>query len=235
MALKTKTDYYGLSSSGWEVSDTSENRSVGYVAEAQGPDGFLVAVDADGEIVAPEVNYVATSDATLNSVVLGSVKTILGKKVALGGITINTSAGAAPTMTATGSQIEDNGSAHCTCTLGGISVDSLYHAQDFGLFSVSNGQLTQSTLTINGDIATTTVDGVIKSSDLVGGSIEVTGTIVGVTDAGAIATPTVSISTPSGNVLSGVMTQPVSETNPNGDFPSYSFTAKWSLKADSGS
>ena len=235
MALKTKTDYYGLSSSGWEVSDTSENRSVGYVAEAQGPDGFLVAVDADGEIVAPEVNYVATSDATLNSVVLGSVKTILGKKVALGGITINTSAGAAPTMTATGSQIEDNGSAHCTCTLGGISVDSLYHAQDFGLFSVSNGQLTQSTLTINGDIATTTVDGVIKSSDLVGGSIEVTGTIVGVTDAGAIATPTVTISTPSGNVLSGVMTQPVSETNPNGDFPSYSFTARWALKADTGS
>lgn len=103
MALKTKTDYYGLSSSGWEVSDTSENRSVGYVAEAQGPDGFLVALDVDGEIVAPEVNYVATSDATLTSVVLGSVKTILGKKVALGGITINTSAGAAPTMTATGS------------------------------------------------------------------------------------------------------------------------------------
>ena len=103
MALKTKIDYYGLSSSGWEVSDTSENRAVGYVAEAQGPDGFLVAIDANGEIVAPEVNYVATSTATLNSVVLGSVKTILGKKVALGGITINTSAGAAPTMTATGS------------------------------------------------------------------------------------------------------------------------------------
>ena len=235
MALKTKTDYYGLATSGWEVSDTSENRSVGYVAEAQGPDGFLVAVDADGEIVAPEVNYVATSDATLNSVVLGSVKTVLGKKVALGGITINTSAGAAPTMTATGSQIEDNGSAHCTCTLGGISVDSLYHAQDFGLFSVSNGQLTQSTLTINGDIATTTVDGVIKSSDLVGGSIEVTGTIVGVTDAGVIATPTVTISAPSGNVLSGVMTQPVSETNPNGDFPQFSFTARWALRADSNS
>lgn len=232
MALKTKTDYYGLASSGWEVSDTSENREVGYTAEAQGPDGFLVAIDADGEIVAPEVNYVATSNATLASVVLGSVKTILGKTVALGGITINTSAGAAPTMTATGSQIEDGGSAHCTCTLGGISVSSLYHAQDFGLFTVSNGQLTQSTLTITGDVATTRVDGVIKSSDLVGGSIEVTGTIVGVTDAGVISTPTVTINTPSGNVLSGVLTQPVSETNPNGEFPTYSFTARWALQAD---
>jgi predicted transcriptional regulator len=136
-------------------------------------------------------------------------------------------------MTASGSQIEDGGTAHCTCTLGSISVEGLYHAQDFGLFTVSNGQLTQSTLTINGNIATTTVDGVIKSSDLVGGSITVTGTILGVTDAGAIATPTVTLSTPSGNVLEGVMTQPLSETNPNGDFPSYSFTAEWPLKADS--
>lgn len=73
----------------------------------------------------------------------------------------------------------------------------------------------------------------IKSSDLVGGSIEVNGTIVGVTDAGVIATPTVTLGTPSGNVLSGVMTQPVSETNANGEFPTYSFTARWALKADS--
>lgn len=50
MALKTKVDYYGLSSSGWEVSDTSENRAAGYIAEAQGPDGFLVAVDTNGDI-----------------------------------------------------------------------------------------------------------------------------------------------------------------------------------------
>jgi len=235
MALLAKTDYYGLSASGWTVSDTSENRSVGYNAEAQGPDGFVCAVDAGGELVAPQVNYVATQSASLGSVVLGSVKTILGKKVALGGITVNTSAGSAPTATATGSQIEDNGTAHCTCTLTGISVSPLYHAQDFGLFTVSNGQLTQSTLTINGDIATTTVDGVIKSSDLVGGSVEVTGTIVGVSDAGAISTPTVALQAPSGNVLSGVMTQPVSQTNPNGDFPTYSFTARWPLKADAGS
>jgi len=76
------------------------------------------------------------------------------------------------------------------------------------------------------------VDGVIKSSDLVGGSIEVTGTIIGVSDAGVISTPTVTLGTPGGNVLSGVMTQPLTETNPNGDFPSYTFTARWPLKAD---
>ena len=53
MSLKTKTDFYQLSANGWEVSDTSANRAIGYTAEAQGPDGFVVAIDAGGEIVAP--------------------------------------------------------------------------------------------------------------------------------------------------------------------------------------
>ena len=128
MALKTKTDYYGLASAGWEVTDTSENRSVGYTAEAQGPDGFLVAVDVGGNIAAPQVDYVATANATLTGVVLGSVQTALSGKIALGSVSITTAAGQAPTMTATGSQIEDNGTAGCTCTLGSISVDHLFHA-----------------------------------------------------------------------------------------------------------
>lgn len=100
--LKSKTDYFNLGTSGWEVSDTSENRSVGYTAEAQGPDGFLVAIDVGGDITAPSVDYIATSNATLSGVVLGSVSTVLGGKVALGSVSITTSAGAAPTMTATG-------------------------------------------------------------------------------------------------------------------------------------
>ena len=232
MALLTKVDYYNLGGSGWEVSDTSENRAVGYTAEAQGPDGFIVAVDAGGENVAPQVNYVATADATLSGVKLGDVQTILTKKVALGGITITTQAGEAPTMTATGSQIEDNGTAHCTCTLGSISVSGLFHAQDFGLFTITNGQLTSSTLAIEGNINTAMVDGVIKSSDLVGGKITISGEVVGVSDAGAISTPTLTVGTPSGNVGTGTITQPLSQTNPNGDFPTYSFTVEFPLKAD---
>ena len=233
MALKTKQDYYGLATAGWEVSDTAENKSVGYTAEAQGPDGFLVAVDVGGEIAAPSVDYIATADATLSGVVLGSVTAITGLgSVALGSVSITTAAGQAPTMTATGSSIEANGTAGCTCTLGSITIDHLFHAQTFGLFTVTGGQLTQSTLTATGEIATAMIDGVIKSSDLVGGSIEVTGTIIGVSDAGAISTPTITLSTPSGNVLAGVITQPLTESNPNGDFPTYTFTCRWPLKAD---
>lgn len=100
------------------------------------------------------------------------------------------------------------------------------------MFTVANGQLTDSTLTIEGNIGTADVDGVIKASDLVGAAIRVSGTIVGVSDAGAIATPTVTINTPSGNVLPGVMTQPLTQTNPNGDFPTYEFEITFGLKAD---
>ena len=108
----------------------------------------------------------------------------------------------------------------------------MYHAQDFGLFTVSNGQLQSSTLTYSGDVGTAMVDGVIKSSDLIGASIQVNGTIVGVSDNGQIATPTVSLTTPTGNVLSGIMTQPLTQTNANGQYPTYQFTAQWGVKAD---
>ena len=232
MALKTKTDYFGLASKGFEVTDTAENRAAGYVAEARGPDNFLVAADSGGEIVAPSCDYVVTGTATLGSVVIGSVSTILTKKVALGGISITTQAGQAPKMTATGREIEANGTAHCKATLSGISLSPLFHAQDFGLFTVSNGQLQQSTLEISGDIATAMVDGVVKASDLVGAAVSVSGTIVGVDASGAIKTPTVTLKTPTGNVLQGVLTQPLTETNPNGEYPTYTFTATFGIKAD---
>ncbi len=232
MALKTKVDYFGLATAGFSVSDTAENRQPGYVAEARGPDNFLVAVDSGEESVGPSVDYVVTGSASLASVVLGSVTTILGKPVALGGISVTTQAGQPPKMTATGKEIESGGSAHCTATVSGVTLSPLYHAQDFGLFTVTGGQLQQSTLEISGDIATAAVDGVVKSSDLVGAAVTVSGTIVGVSDAGAVSTPTVALKTPGGNVLAGVLTQPLTETNPNGEFPTYTFTAQFGLKAD---
>ena len=232
MALKTKVDYFGLATAGFEVSDTAENRSIGYTAEARGDDNFLVAIDAGGENIAPSCDYTVTSSASLANVVLGSVTTIDDKAIALGSISITTQAGQAPKMSATGSQIEDGGSAHCTATCSGVTLSPLYHAQDFGLFTVTGGQLQQSTLTYSGDIATTMIDGVIKSSDLVGAAITVSGTIVGVGDDGKISTPTITLKTPTGNVLAGVITQPLSETNSNGEYPTYAFTAMWGVKAD---
>ena len=128
MSLLSKIDYWGLSASGFEVESTSENKAVGFTAEARGEDGFLVAMEVGGERVAPTVNYVATDNVDIESVVLGSVKTVLGKQLALGSVSITTGAGEPVRATATGSQIEDGGSAHCTATLSGISLSPLFHA-----------------------------------------------------------------------------------------------------------
>lgn len=103
MSLLAKTDYYGLSSAGFEVESTSENKSVGFQAEARGADGFLVAVEVGEETLAPTVNYVVTSNASTGDIVIGSVNTINGKKIALGSVTITTAAGEPVKMTASGS------------------------------------------------------------------------------------------------------------------------------------
>ncbi len=95
---------------------------------------------------------------------------------------------------------------------------------------MTGGQLTDSTLTAEGQVGTAEVDGVVKSSDLVGGKVTVTATIVGVGNNGGISTPTVALNAFCGKA--GMFTSPLSETNPNGDFPTYTFTAEWALSAD---
>lgn len=229
MALKTKTDYFGLAKAGLEIASTAENRTQD-TASATGANGFVVANEEVGdESLAPQCDYIVTGDVSVSGIVLGSVNTIDSKAIALASVTISTRAGEAPTLQAKGQQIESGGAAHCTCTLSSISISALFHAQTFGLFTVTGGQLQDSTLTAEGNIATAKVDGVIKASDLVGGKLTVSGTIVGVSDAGAISTPSITLTTGK----NGILTQPLTETNPNGDYPSYSFTAEFPLAADS--
>lgn len=67
---------------------------------------------------------------------------------------------------------------------------------------------------------------------MVGAQLRVSGTIVGVNNAGVISTPTVTLNAPTGNVLSGHFTTPLTQENPNGDFPQYTFEAMWGIKAD---
>ena len=97
------------------------------------------------------------------------------------------------------------------------------------MFTLSAGQLQSSTCDINADLATADKDGTIVASDLVGGTVTINATLVGVDNSGNIATPTVSLNTYNGNA--GTFTQPLSESNPNGDYPTYTFTAVWPLRA----
>jgi hypothetical protein len=60
--------------------------------------------------------------------------------------------------------------------------------------------------------------------------VTVTATIVGVGSNGSISTPKVNLNSFCGKA--GTFTSPLSETNPNGDFPTFTFTAEWALSAD---
>lgn len=229
MSFKTKADYYGLGAvTGLQLVSTAENKSQS-VAEARGEDGFVVAVEPFGETSAPSCDLVVTNTGvTLSNIVLGQITTISSNKFALANLTITTSAGAAPTVSASGQQVEANAQMYCHVTLPAIVIDGLHHAQTFGAFAVggTGAHLTQSTLTISGTISTATKDGVVIAHDLTDVRMAITGTIQ-VSDS-SYGVPTVTPTSGSGWKL----TAPISETNPDADFPSYSFTLTKTLVAD---
>ena len=130
-------------------------------------------------------------------------------------------------MTASGSQVEANiveGS--CKATLPNITIGGLHHAQTFGAFQLSGAgaHLTQSTYSAQCDISTAEKDGVILAHDIVGGTVTINGTI-------QVSNPSYPV--PVLSVASGwTVTSPVSETNPDSNFPTYTFTITKYLTAD---
>lgn len=228
MSFKTKQDYYGLGSvSGLVLVGTTENKSESSV-EAQGENGFVVAVEGYGVKSAPACEFVITKDVSLSGITFGDITTINSQNFCLASIEINTQAGSAPTMTASGSQVEDtvvlNG---CTATLPAITVGGLHHAQSFGAFTISGtgAHLTQCTYSAQCEVSTAEKDGTILAHDIVGGTVTVTGTIQ-VSDS-SYPVPTV---TPSSG---WTITAPVTETNPDSNFPTYTFTVTKYLTANS--
>lgn len=220
MAFKTKQDYYSLGNvAGLTLVATSENKSES-IAEAQGENGFVVATQTYGVRSAPACDYVITSNVELSGIVLGSVTAISSDNFCLGEITITTGAGQVPTLAASGSQVE-SGTVHggCTCTMPTINVSKLHHAQKFGAFGINTGfgaHLTQCTFTAQCTVSTADKDGTPLAHDIVDGRCTVTGTIQCSTSPYTL--PVIIPET------GWELTSPLSETNPDGDFPTYTFT-----------
>lgn len=230
MSLMTKASAFGISVTGLTLQSTNENKSIS-TAEARGEDGFIVAVESFGERKAPSEEYVVTGDSvTVTGIVLGQKAT--GSHTIPSSVSFSTSAGSAPTATISGQEVESTGglTSGCKVTLPSVTISGLHHAQTFGVFSISGSgaHLTQSTLSFECEVSLAEVDGVIKASDITGGKATVTATIQ-VSDA-SYGSPTVTLSTIGGK--SGVFTSPLSCSNPNGDFPTWTFTAEWPLAAD---
>lgn len=226
MAFKAKKERFGLGSiSGLKLVSESENKSASSV-EAKGEDGFTIAREIFGERTAPTGEYEVIGDVTLTGIKLGTVTEADSKKVALLSIRVTTSAGGAPKVSVSGQSI---GSASttgaCKVSLPAVVIKALHHAQNFGQFSISGtgAHLTDSSIEFTASLSEATKDGETIAYDIVDGRIQISGTIQ-VSDA-AYGAPTVT--------ASGYdFTSPLTESNPDSNFPTYSFTAVKSLAAD---
>lgn len=219
MAFKQKIDIYGLSAiTGLEVASYTENKTAQTV-EAQGEDGFVIANQVFGEVNSPACEYVVKGrNINLGTISLGGIHVADGKSYCLTNVSITTGAGQTPTVNASGSQVEDNATAACTATLTGVSFSGLHHAQTFGAFELSGtgAHLTNSSFDAACTVNPVTKDGVIIAHDITDGRLTVNGTIQ-VSD--------VSYPTPVLSVASGwVVTAPMTETNPDSAYPTYTFT-----------
>ena len=172
-----------------------------------------------GERTAPACSYIIKGRTVqLSSIVLGKVNEIDGHSFCVSEIAIQTGAGQVPTMSINGQQIEDNATEACTTTASGTTVTGLHHAQTFGAFTISGqgAHLTQSSWSAACTINTAEKDGVMIAHDITDGRMTVTGTI----QVSNASYPTPVLSAADG----WKTTSPLSETNPNGDYPTYSFT-----------
>lgn len=148
MATKTlnaHVDYFELvksSGGALKITDSAENKSNTSVSGAN-LYGDIIVVDTFGETAAPTANYELVdnlTDATMPE--MGAVVSVegLAKPFVLGGLSINTSTGSAPTVSASGQMVQAGATQLRKYKLPGINLTPRHRAQDFmGLCTIKKG------------------------------------------------------------------------------------------------
>lgn len=218
MAFLAKTDYFGLSGTALECTASNDGASAS-VAEAKGADGSIVAHEVYGETLAPSCDYLLKADWTsaAGAVKLGAVTAADGKKIVLGNLAVNTAAGSAPTVAASGEQVEEGATEGCLYEVPAFSLPKTHHAHIlFGAFTLSGAgcHLTAANYTASAGVTKATKDGAVLAHDVGEGKIEAAVTIV---QTGSAA-PSLSV----GEGWS--ITSPLAMTNPDADYPTYGAT-----------
>lgn len=225
-----KKDYFGIADGTRLVCSTSDEGKSNELAETTGQDGSYVAYNVYGEKIAPSNEYVmkaVTIEMSDGDIALGQIELMDDEKtsICLNNFAINTAAGAAPTFSASGEQVEDNSTGVCQYSLPTFSVDKKHHAQIlFGAFSynktVSGGtastgvHLKSASYTASGSITKGEKEGVCLTHDIVEGKIECSVEFVQVGN----VEPTITPGT--GWDVTSVLTC----SNPDADWPSWSAT-----------
>lgn len=223
MAFIQKEDYLGLSDDKLVCTASNDGASAS-VAEAKGQDGSVVASEVYGENLAPSCDYQlkgewsrGSESPSPNPVKLGAVTTVGTKKICLSGLSISTSAGAAPTVSANGEQVADDATAACVYALPAFTLPKTHHAHilwDCATVGGAGCHLTAASYSASASVSKATKEGVVLTHDVVEGKIEAQLTIM----QNGSAKPTV---TPGeGWVVTGVLAC----SNPDADWPTWSCT-----------
>lgn len=233
-------DYFGLgtsSSDALKVTSSNENRSK---QSASGANlyGDAAVVDSWGETAAPSAEYVvvaALTQATFPD--LGTVKTVDGisNPVVLGGVSIRTSTGAAPTVSASGQMVQTGAAQLRKYELPTFSLTPRHRAQDFmGLCDIKKGSATADPSEDYGlesveadfpiEFTLAQPKGEVVNYDLHGGMATCSFTM----NWYASTAPTVSL-TSAATALGASISSPVAKSCPEGGYTQYTWTVSFPL------
>lgn len=223
MSWETKDDYCGLAVAGSiTCKSATMNRTATYL-EKTGADGAIAATKYFGEISAPSNEYAVAKTTAFPSLKLGSIATVDGRAYALQSVSVKTTAGGEPTLSATAQEVESGAtSADCNYfSVPSFTLDKDEIAQTlFGAFTLKGGELTDCSAEISCTVGTTKVNGAVVASDVTLGKVVVSATV------GQYGTARPEVTPAAGWELAA----PLTCTDPDSDFPSWTFSVEKTLQ-----
>ena len=237
-AFISKQDFFGIADGVADASLkilSSDDGRTAEVAEATGEDGSIVANNVYGEKLAPSCEYAMDGNIVADDgeIKLGAVTEItegtVTRYICLGSFEIGTSAGSAPTFSASGEEVSANGS--CTYSIPAFTLSKKHHAQIlFGAFTYNKTATNQATgvhlksanYSCSCSITKGEKEGVCLTYDVVEGKIECTVEFVQTGSTKPVIT----------NGTGWEITSPLACSNPDADWPSWSATLTYYLAKD---
>lgn len=226
MSFSEKPDYFKLASeeSGLTLKSSSRNKSAS-LAEAKDQHGDVIASQIFGEVSAPNCSYEVKKDINLSTLKLGQISVEDGKSFVLSSISVNTSPATVPTLEVSGEQVEDGAAAGTTIEIPKINLSKWHDAQIFAEAFTLTGEgcyLNGCSYSFACDVTKGTVNGEIVSHDVSNGRIECQVSIV-------------QSGTAEPSIVCGEgweMTAPLTNDNPDADYPTWSCTVRKVLKSE---
>lgn len=220
MAFETKTDWFALSGTNLEITDSTEGKSAS-VANATDEGGSIVATEVYGELLAPSCTYLPKASVSWSTLKLGDLSEGPGHidNICIKSISITLAKGEAPKMVVSGEQVDGvpevtqfNVYAFPTFTM-----PVVHAASDLLTCATISGTgcyLQSNTVTGTCNVSKATKDGTVISHDVSEGKIECQLSII---QTGATS-PTVAAAT------GWKITSPLTRSETDANFPTWSVT-----------